>query len=650
MWYPRAGRAFDAGASRLCALALPALLSSLAPTGAFAQVALGSSDDHFTLSSGSPTGRSLDANLGTTLDGGGGNDTLVIQGLSLENPSRLRHWETISLEQATRLTLDTNLTLGDAGHLPGRLEVDSESSLLLPHYSAGIITSGGQALTLVNRGTIDMRGRTANQLLLRGDYIGHTGSAMYLDLVAGGDDSLADRVIIDGGHASGSTQLYFNRLAGSGASTADGILVVEARNGGSTSSGAFYMPQSISAGPYEYYLFRGNGDSQDDNNWYLRSTLQPGDRPAIRPDSGAHPIDSQSIAAFTSTESAPSVITDADTDTEGAATLLAPAPAAGNTPVPIYRPEIPLYAQAKSLARLTSLQEIGSYHKRRGEQRSWFDGINDDWMRVHHMRADYNWSGDISNRFDGSITGVQVGTNLWSGPTCTGGARESGIFVGSTRASGDVSGFARGFSDYSSGQNQLTSYHVGYYFNDYRPDMGYFDITAKVAYLKLESRSSRGIGDTITGPQLTVSVEKGITWQASERINIEPQLQAVVNYSNLSAYYDDISWVEPDMTPEANFRAGLRAYNTDGRWLDGNLRMYLFGNVWHTLSGNDQLLFDLNVQLNLERQATWGEFGGGVVLLEHKFGSAFLNLGYQRSLDKLNWSGGNASLGFNWAW
>ncbi|MBN8429294.1 autotransporter domain-containing protein [Microbulbifer salipaludis] len=631
MRYPSAGRACNAGASRLCLLAMPAILTSLASGASTAQVLLGSEDDRYLLTPNSPGSRLLD----TTFDGGTGRDTLTIQGLELENPARLRRWETISLEQATRLTLNSSLIFGDAGHHPGHLGISSDSALLLPHYSAGLYTSGGQALSVFNAGTIDLSGQTANQLLIRGDYIGGAGSAIRMDLVAGGDDSLADRVIIDGGHASGSTRLYFNRLAGSGADTQDGILVVEARNGGSTSGNAFYMPQSVSAGPYEYHLFRGTGDPAD-HNWYLRSTLSPGEQPVTQPAGEA------SGMATGSTLSLPAT-----------ASPLAAPPIGGN-PVPIYRPEIPLYAQAKSLARLTSLQEIGSYHKRRGEQRSWFDGVNDDWMRVHHMRADYNWHGDVSNRFDGNITGFQVGTNFWSAPTCTGGAREMGLFVGSTRASGDVTGFARGFRDYRAGRNQLTSYHVGYYFNDYRPDMGYFDFTAKVAYLELDSESSRGIGGTVTGPQLTLSVEKGFAWQPSERFHIEPQLQAVVNYSNLSAYYDDISWVEPDMTPEANFRAGLRAYPTgnqgETQWLGGNLRLYLFGNIWHTLGGNDQLQFDLNLQLDLERQATWGEFGGGVVLLESKLGSAFLNLGYQRSLDDLDWSGANASLGFNWAW
>nr|WP_010133373.1 autotransporter outer membrane beta-barrel domain-containing protein [Microbulbifer agarilyticus] len=594
MLYSRVTR--DLGAGTAVALLAPFLAAlPLLPFSAQAQIQLGDGDNQYTLENGDNAAR----NNALLIDGGNGFDTLTLRDVAISNPARLQRWESITLDGASRLVLDTTLILGDEGNYPGQLRIGGDSSLALPHLGAAIIPYSGQGLTLVNHGVIDMRGPTANQLLVRGDYTG-TG-VIHMDMIAGGDDSLADSLILNGGHASGSTQLVFERFSGNGADTIDGILVVEATNGATTASDAFYMDSPISAGPYEYLLFRGARSAEDSDNWFLRSNLLPGD-------------------------------------------------AGSGEPVPLYRPEVPLYAQAKSLARLTSLQEIGSYHKRRGEQRSWFDGVNQEWARVHHTRADYNWHGDVDNRFDGSISGFQIGKNFWAGPTCTGGAREMGLFVGSTRSSGDVTGFARGFNNYDAGRNQLTSHHIGYYFNDYRPNMGYFDFTAKVAYVKLHSQSTRGIGDSITGPQLTLSMEKGFTWQVTESINLEPQLQAVVNYTNFSAYEDGISWVDTDKTPEANFRAGIRGYNVDAQVLNGNLRLYLFGNLWHTLGGNDQLVYNLNQQTDLAREATWGEFGGGAVLLESQYGSAFVNVGYQTSLDGLNWSGGNASLGFNWAW
>ncbi|MCA0899732.1 autotransporter family protein [Microbulbifer agarilyticus] len=631
MLYSRVTR--DVGAGTAAVLLTPLLtILPLLPHSAYAQIQLDDGDNQYILEADDRAA----GNNALLIDGGNGFDTLTLRDVVISNPARLQRWESIVLDGASRLTLDTTLVLGDDGGHPGRLRIGSDSTLALPHLGAAITPYRDQRLSLVNHGVIDMRGSTANQLLVQGDYSG-TG-IIHMDMIAGDDDSLADRLIVNSGHASGSTQLVFERFSGNGADTIDGILVVEATNGATTASGAFYMDSPISAGPYEYFLFRGARNPEDNDNWFLRSNLLPGD--AGRDESnGLNQVTSSGTAGIET----------------GASPAAAPLLnlAAANTitkPLPLYRPEIPLYAQAKSLARLTSLQEIGSYHKRRGEQRSWFDGINQEWARVHHTRADYNWHGDVDNRFDGNISGFQVGKNFWAGPTCTGGAREMGLFVGSTRTNGDVTGFARGFNNYDAGRNQLTSHHLGYYFNDYRPNMGYFDFTAKVAYVKMHSQSTRGIGDTVTGPQLTLSMEKGLTWQVSESLNLEPQLQAVVNYTNFSAYEDGISWVDTDKTPEANFRAGIRGYNVDSQWFDGNLRLYLFGNLWHTLGGNDQLVYNLDQQTDLEREATWGEFGAGAVLLESQYGSAFINVGYQTSLDGLNWSGGNASLGFNWAW
>ncbi|MFV8781059.1 autotransporter outer membrane beta-barrel domain-containing protein [Microbulbifer sp. SA54] len=623
MSYPRNGRAACTCSPKLLSFAIPLTAALISPL-TLADILLGSSDDHYSLHGDSYVTHSDY----TLISGGGGNDSLSLYGVTLQNPARLQHWETLRLMEQTRLEFTSDLTLGGSDALPGLLEISQSSALLLPYFSASILSSAGQPLAVHNQGTIDLRGTSANRLLIDGDYGG--SGRIYMDMVAGDDDSLSDRLIINRGHASGSTELVFRRLAGSGAPTEDGILVIETRDGGTTDDGAFYMDGSVSAGPYEYFLFRGSDDPGESDNWYLRSTLRPGDQPATAPaDSG-----SVSMLGIGTTAASPAQAT----------------PAASAPPVHLYRPEIPLYAQAKSLARLTSLQEIGSYHRRRGEQRSWFDGVNDDWMRVYHLSTDQNWRGDVNNRFDGEITGLQIGSNFWGEPTCTGGAREMGLFFGSSQARGDVFGFARGFDNYRSGRNELGTIYAGYYFNDYRPDQSYFDFTAKVAYLKLHSESLRGMGDTAYGPQLTAAMEKGVTLRAGDSFNLEPQAQLVVNYSNLSAFNDGVSWVEPDMTPEVNFRLGLRAYNTESDIAGLNLRAYLYGNVWHTLGGNDQLQFDLKLQLDMEREATWSEFGGGIVLLDHRLGSAFLNVGFQRSLDNLDWSGGSANLGFNWNW
>ncbi|WP_308363938.1 MULTISPECIES: autotransporter outer membrane beta-barrel domain-containing protein [unclassified Microbulbifer] len=498
----------------------------------------------------------------------------------------------------------------DSDSLPTRLIVGPGSVLRIPELNARIAPPAGRHLLVENRGSIDLRGNTANHLTIGGDYIG--SGTLHLDAVLLGDDSPADRLVIDGGHATGSTEIQVNWAGGRGEQTDTGILLVEATGDGSTADGAFHMQGSLSAGPYEYFLFRGAGGNRSlENNWYLRSSVLPGSAPP---------------AAGTSSP-----------------TLVAPAPPPGAAPLPLYRPEIPLYAQAKPLAHRVALEEVGSYHDRCGDQGNWTEANSCAWVRLHHKDGRLGWGGAVENRFDGRTSGFQLGANLFSWPTDA-GLREWGLFFGGSRTGGDVRGFARGFKDYHAGHNELDSYYLGGYMTHHRADRGYLDIVFRAALLELESLSTRDIGDTVRGPQLTISVEKGFTFAATDGINLEPQLQAVANYTNLSAFQDGISLAEPDMTPEATLRAGLRGYNSRG-----NNRYYLFTNLWHTLSGNDELLFG-KTRLDGERRASWAEIGAGFVWLERRGGSAFANIGYQRSIDDLDWEGGSANLGFDWRW
>lgn len=494
--------------------------------------------------------------------------------------------------------------------LPTRLTIHPGSALLVPEINKLIAPAAGQQLVVENRGIIDLRGNTANRLTIAGDYTGSGG--LHLDAVLLGDDSLADRLVIDGGRATGSTELQVNWAGGRGAQTDAGILLVEAVDGGTTAGHAFHMQGSVSAGPYEYFLFHGaDGDPEQNNNWYLRSSLLPGSTPPA-----------------TGTPSPPPI---------------APAPPAGADPIPLYRPEIPLYAQAKPLAHRVALEEIGSYHDRCGDQGNWSEANSCAWLRLHHSDGRLGWGGAVENRFDGRISGFQLGGNLFGWPTDV-GLREWGLFLGCSRTGGNVRGFARGFKDYRAGRNELDSYYLGGYMTHHRTDRSYLDIVFRVALLELESLSTRDIGDTIRGPQLTISVEKGFTFAATDGINLEPQFQAVANYTNFSPFRDGVSPAEPDVTPEATLRAGLRGYNSGG-----DNRYYLFGNLWHTIDGNDELLFG-KTHLDGERGASWAEIGAGFVWLERHGGSAFANISYQRSTDDHDWEGGSANLGFDWRW
>ncbi|SEA41453.1 autotransporter outer membrane beta-barrel domain-containing protein [Microbulbifer marinus] len=582
-------------------------------------VLLGDGDDSATLDSVTALGSTL-------LNGGRGNDSLLLRNQVITDPAQLLQWESVRLSDNSTIEFSDNLELGGTDALATRLTVDRGSSLLLIDMNSMLFTAAGQPLLLENNGTIDLRGPSENTLRIVGDYTGN--GLLLLDVILGDDSSDADVLQIDGGHAHGNTQIAFNVQGGKGAATGDGILVIEALNGATTAPDAFFTTGSLSAGPYEYFLFRGTGEPSASDNWYLRSTLLPGSAaPSVRAVTPSTP----------NTSSIPTLPL-------GALPMVAAAPPAGARPIPLYRPEIPLYAQAKSLAHFLSLTEMGSYHKRRGEQRYWSSAGNNAWMRLYYQSADIDWDGDVYSRFDGNLGGIQLGGNIYSAPSCR-GSQELGVFVGSSRAGGDVSGFARGFRHFDAGRNELETYYFGGYFTDYRLNRNYLDVFVKAAYLELDSRSNRGVDDRVFAPQLSVSLESGWTRTLNERISLEPQLQLVANYTNFDAYEDGISRIEPDMTPELTFRAGLRGYNPDGR-----NQYYAFGNLWYTLDGNDELQFDNRLYLENDRGATWAEIGAGMVLLQREGGGIYFNLSYQRSIDDLDWEAGSANLGFAWAW
>lgn len=126
----------------------------------------------------------------------------------------------------------------------------------------------------------------------------YTGSSgiISLNTVLGGDGSPSDRLVIDGGTASGSSKLRIANAGGSGAlTTANGINVVNTINGGTTATGAFSLDGRAVAGVYEYRLFRGSVDGTNPDAWYLRSE-QPSPDPGPSPD--PKPVYRADVAAY----------------------------------------------------------------------------------------------------------------------------------------------------------------------------------------------------------------------------------------------------------------------------------------------------------------------------------------------------------------
>ena len=118
------------------------------------------------------------------------------------------------------------------------------------------------------------------------NYVG-SGGVIGLNTFLGADNSPSDKLIINGGTASGASSLRIINAGGPGALTlANGIKVVDTINGGTTQPNAFTLNGRAVEGVYEYRLFRGSVDGSNADAWYLRSarTPEPPKPPAPTPD------------------------------------------------------------------------------------------------------------------------------------------------------------------------------------------------------------------------------------------------------------------------------------------------------------------------------------------------------------------------------
>ncbi|WP_454763033.1 autotransporter family protein [Cupriavidus campinensis] len=194
-----------------------------------------------------------------------------------------------------------NLTAASGTTLTGAAltEAGSTSNLVL-NDSTWHLTGDSRVTTLVNdpsqilfSAPVDGAFKTLTVSQYSGD--GTIGLNTRLD----GDGSPSDRLVIDGGTATGASKLRVTNAGGNGALTsANGILVVDAVNGGTTQAGAFALDGRAVAGPYEYLLYRGSKDATAPNAWYLRSEIPepPPAPPAPTPD--VRPLYRPEVAAY----------------------------------------------------------------------------------------------------------------------------------------------------------------------------------------------------------------------------------------------------------------------------------------------------------------------------------------------------------------
>lgn len=601
---------------------------------------------HGPIVTGSGTDRAFLDNLTETtlsstplLDGGLGNDALTFDNTRSATPQRYANWEAVTLNNGSTFTLGSGtFTLGDAGTRTGTLDINV-GTLLVTQGSISPFTAG-QLVTVNNAGLIDMtNASTTDSLTIHGNYTGNNGR-LALQSVLAGDGSPSDRLIVSQGTIQGSTAIAITNLGGAGGQTVqNGIQVVQAINGATGSDLAFSLPSgSVSAGAFEYYLYKGGVTPGTAQNWYLRSSVEAPPLPNPEgPPSGIFPPPPP----------------DPDNPPVG---ILPPVPAdgtpelpgifPGEEPIPIYRPEVADYSVLFPAVQQMVQGMLSTYHERMGDQGApqQTGAIPAGWARVFGSSTRQSFSGTVSPSLDSSLSGFQVGTDLYAWTSDNGLTQRLGFFVGHSRLTGNVTGFSGGFQDTDTGDITLRADSLGTYWTLIGTNRAYLDLVLMGTRFDGHDESSRGVKLQTKGHNVAGSAEVGMPFAVSEHWEVEPQAQVIIDRTWLDSQNDGISDIAFKADTAVTTRLGVRLrgdYKASGT----PVQPYVRANVWHAGAGTNTVTFNQSTDINTDQQSTTMDLSAGATLQVSNTVKVYGEVGYSRNLDSNQLNGREGTVG-----
>ena len=663
---------------------------------------------HGTISMGAGDDTALLSNLEETqlasprlIYGDAGVDTLTLDNSRTTGGARYSYWETINLSNGSVLDLPDRLSLADDSTPPnsGLLTLDRSSTLGATQGTVGPIVEG-QTITLNNAGLIDLTrsgAQAEDRLTVIGNYVGND-ARLKLQTVLAGDDAPSDRLVVAQGTLSGLTAITVDNLDGRGAqTTANGITLVEATQGATSTDGAFTLANNLSVGAYQYYLFKGGITAGSENSWFLRSSVvappvvvppvteppvieppvvQPPiveppviEPPVIEPPVIEPPVVEPEPPTVEPPAVEPPVIEPPvqppppepeptpPTPAPGAQEPIAaigtpnlPHPAPGQSIV-LYRIEVPAYSVVPPAAALLALDSLGSFHERQGEQSLLTERgvLPAGWARTFGSHGRQQWAGAATPNLSSNISGYQVGHDLFAALSDNGYRQHVGLFAGHARLDGKVRGFALGFDNTPSGNIRLRADNLGAYWTVISPAGAYLDLVAMSTRFEGRSRSERGYTLDLDGHGVAVSLEAGYPLRLSEQWLLEPQVQVVGQKITLDTARDPVSKVAFDSEHYWRTRLGVRL---KGQYRVGGtpVEPYVQANLWHTLDGEDAVTFDEVDTLRSQHRATQAKLGMGLAARLSDDVSLYLNTDYARSLDSQPQESLQGSLGLRISW
>lgn len=427
------------------------------------------------------------------------------------------------------------------------------------------------------------------------NYTGNNGT-LALNTYLFDDGSPSDLLVIDGGTASGSSSLAIRNAGGAGAlTTGNGIKVVDAISGGTTTPGSFGLLNRVVAGPYEYTLHRSSLDDSDPDSWYLRSTLADAPTP----------------------------------DT------------------PNYRPETSLYRGIPTQTLLYSRAMVDTLHERVGEERRrgsvdpLLDEDEDDvgpslgWGRLIY-RTGKDTRG--SANYDYDLRALQVGLDLYRSEDTDGSTNQAGLSLGM----GKVDGAVKHSNGAYAGDDALRGYSLGGYWTHFGPSGWYLDGVLQLHHFEATANPDRLDKVKTRGRGITASLEAGKPFVLNEEkeIYIEPQVQVIHTRITLKDTHDQAASVRFDDVDSLTGRIGVRIdrdwFRTDDKGEIHRTNGWVRPSVWHEFKGKPKTEFssaDGYIPFGVDMSGTWGEVNLGI---DHEFSPRTTltgSVGYQKAFD-----------------
>ena len=420
---------------------------------------------------------------------------------------------------------------------------------------------------LANAGLVRIGGAPGTTLRVTGNYVGD-GGALALNTYLGTDASPSDRLVIDGGTAtggaaasaisagsraavpravirqaaSGNTSILVSNVGGPGArTTGDGILVVDAVNGATTTPTAFALGTPAVAGPYEYALYRGGAANGSSDDWFLRSALNCAASPGV-PGCGTTP------------PTTPPGTTPPGTTPPSA--------------VPVYRPETSLYAAIPSLALTYGSALLDSLHERMGGQagpQTDNPSASDEkqpnalgWARIVGITGSKDGGsagiyGNDGPSYDYRMYAAQAGMDVYRSRRPDNSADHAGLYV----AYGEIDGDVDHFDGSDAGKDRIDGATLGAYWTHFGPSGWYVDNVIQGTRYHIKASGPTGSLDS-HGTGVGASVEGGYPVALNNGFVIEPQAQLVYQTVYLNSTHDDAADVRFRDAQSLMARFGVR--------------------------------------------------------------------------------------------